>query len=97
MKTVESLVKELAAVQDALIALPDDAFVERFNLVRRRDELRQLADEHAEGADMERPIEDLLAELVTLRTHLVDNPSLRDEGRIAKIMKVLDRRGAAPS
>ena len=94
MKTVTSLVKELAAVQDELIALPDDAFTERFDLVRRRDELRHLADDHAEGADMERPIEDLLVELVTLRTRLVDSPSLRSEGRVAKIMKVLDRRGA---
>ena len=67
MSAVETLVRQLADVQDQLIALPDDAFAERYKLLQRQDELRSQAAEHAKGADIERPTEDLLVELVSLR------------------------------
>lgn len=67
MSAVATLVRQLAAIQDQLIALPDDAFAERFDLLRRQDELRAQAAHHADGADKDRPTEDLLAELVSLR------------------------------
>jgi len=68
MAAVETLVRQLAEIQDELIALPDDAFAERFDLLRRQDELRAQAAHHAEGIDTERPTEDLLAELASLRS-----------------------------
>jgi hypothetical protein len=64
---VDSLIRELGAVQDRLIALPDDAFAERFELLKRQDELRHRAAAHTAGVDNERPTEDLLAELASLR------------------------------
>ena len=67
MTRVESLISELAEVQDRLIALPDDAFAERFELLKRQDRLRQEAAEYTAGVDAERPTEDLLAELAALR------------------------------
>ena len=66
--TVEDLVRQLAALQDQLIALPDDAFAERFELVSRQDEMRALAAQHAQGVDIERSTEDLLGELAGLRS-----------------------------
>jgi hypothetical protein len=99
MTTVELLVQELSEVQDLLIALPDDAFSEREELIRRRDELRARADAHAAGADHERPTEDLLAELVSLRMHRATakgDDRLRIEGRIDRLEGILDTRGIAP-
>lgn len=97
MTPVEVLVRELVAVQDQLIALPDDEFGERFELLRRQDELRFRAAQHAEGADQERPTEDLLAELVGLRVARADGEtSPRRTGRIARIEDVLTGRGVDP-
>ncbi len=95
MSTVESLVKELSEVQDLLVALPDDAFAEREELLRRRDELQALAEQHAEGADAARPTEDLRAELVALQLHDPNAPDerLRRESRISRIREILTRRG----
>lgn len=67
MADVDELIRELGEVQDRLIALPDDAFAERFELLRRQDELRERAAAHTAGVDNERPTEDLLAELAALR------------------------------
>ena len=67
MTDVDSLIRELGAVQDRLIALPDDAFAERFELLKRQDELRHEAAAHTAGVDTERPTEDLLTELASLR------------------------------
>jgi hypothetical protein len=64
---VDSLIRELGEVQDRLIALPDDAFAERFELLKRQDQLREQAALHTAGVDNERPTEDLLAELASLR------------------------------
>lgn len=64
---VDSLIRELGEVQDRLIALPDDAFAERFELLKLQDQLREQAALHTAGVDNERPTEDLLAELASLR------------------------------
>ncbi len=112
MNAVETLVRQLAAIQNQLIALPDDAFTQRFELLRRQEELRSAAAHHAAGTDMERPTEDLLAELVSLRLQLdrTDRGTVspasksgvsglsryRIEGRIGRIKDILIDRGADP-
>ena len=106
MSTVETLVRQLSDIQDQLIALPDDAFDQRFELVRRQQELRGQAADHAEGADKERTTEDLLAELASLRfrseeQRMVDTSArshdiTRVEGRIARIRGILIERGVDP-
>lgn len=67
MADVDSLIRELGEVQDRLIALPDDAFAERFELLKLQDRLREQAAAHTAGVDNERPTEDLLTELASLR------------------------------
>ncbi len=102
MSSVESLVRKLSEIQELLVALPDDAFGERAELIRRRDELRSEAARHAAGADQERPTEDLLAELVALRLRRADvgtvsAGSISDEGarlerRLGRIETILEAR-----
>ena len=96
MSTVESLVRRLSEVQDLLIALPDDAFAEREELIRQRDELQAQAAHHAAGADHERPAEDLLAELASLQIQrssaASEEDGLRIEGRISRLEGILDER-----
>ena len=67
MGGIDSIVHQLAEVQDRLIALPDDAFAERFELLKCQDELREQAAEFSAGIDYERPTLELMAELVSLR------------------------------
>ncbi|MDJ0952795.1 MAG: hypothetical protein QNJ81_03880 [Acidimicrobiia bacterium] len=96
MSTVESLVRRLSEVQDLLVALPDDAFAERDELLRLRDQLRAQAELHAAGADPERLTEELLAEIALLRRQLCDmigeQERLRIEGRIERLERILDER-----
>jgi hypothetical protein len=102
MASVASLVQELSEIQDRLVALPDDAFAERSELIRRRDELRSEAEAHAAGADPARPTEDLLAELAALRRRrsdlstagsgAVSDEAIRLESRIARIEVILESR-----
>lgn len=105
MASVESLVKQLSEVQDLLIALPDDAFEERFELIHRRDELRTKAAHYAAGADPERPTEDLRAELVALRLRRSDmgtaGGGISDElsrlkRRISRLEAILEARVVDP-
>ncbi|MCP4307022.1 MAG: hypothetical protein GY926_09085 [bacterium] len=95
MSTVETLVRQLADVQDQLVALPNDAFEQRFELVQRQEELRSQAAEHAEGADRERTTEDLLAELANLRIRQEKRPDT--QGRMGRIKGILIGRGVDPS
>ncbi len=78
------------------MALPDDAFAERDELLRERNELRMQAELHAEGADRERLTEDLLAELALLRRQrgdaIGDQERLRIEGRIDRLQHILEGR-----
>jgi hypothetical protein len=64
---VDALNRELAQVQDALLALPADAFAERHELLKRRDELREQAAAVAISADDGKSTADLEAEVAALR------------------------------
>ncbi len=63
MTDLERITAELAEIQDALLALDDDAFAERYELQLRQDRLRREADRYRTDFDEQRPIPDLLAEL----------------------------------
>lgn len=66
----DELTRELAQIQDALLALPDDAFAEKFRLHQRRDELRDRLREAASELDASRSDEELLRELAAQRSKL---------------------------
>ena len=70
MGHLEDVVRELAEVQDELLALPDEAFAERYALLKRQDALRVEAAEFHRDADAARPTSDLHAERDALRTQL---------------------------
>lgn len=72
MTDLGEVLRRLSEVQDELLALPDDAFAERYALQQRRDELRAAAAEHSEDWDSERPSADLRSELRSLRHRLRD-------------------------
>lgn len=63
---LDRVTQELAATQDALLALPDDAFAERYELLKRRDVLRDEAGAFRQDRDAGRPLTDLEAELEAL-------------------------------
>ena len=67
MGTGDDLAVRLAAIQDALLRLPDDAFAEKYALLKERDKLREAAG-YAESLEARRPDDDLLAELVARRS-----------------------------
>jgi len=69
---LDALTRELAEIQDRLLALPDDAFAARYALRRRQDELRAEAARHRVDRDASRPTAELLAELAALRARLRD-------------------------
>jgi hypothetical protein len=70
MVEVGDLLRQLSEVQKALLALPDDAFADKYLLNQRRDELRAAAAEARANFDTERPSDDLRSELKALRNHL---------------------------
>ena len=70
MSDISSLTKELADVDEQLRALPDDAFADKYALLKRQDELRERAAQFAVDADKERSTEALLSELSGLRSQL---------------------------
>ena len=72
MADLDDVVRRLSEVQDQLLALPDDAFSEKYRLQQRRKELRDLAKEFADDWDAERPTENLLGELKSLRQRLAE-------------------------
>ena len=67
---LDALNRELAGIQDELLALSDDAFAERFVLQKRQDELRELAGAFHQDWDSQRSTEELQAELKALRGQL---------------------------
>ena len=91
----------LAEVQDLLVALPDDAFAERKRLRKRQEELLEQAARHAAGVDVERPTDDLLAEIDLLRLRYQDaegtDESLRIATRISHLEAVLRSRNVSVS
>ncbi|NNC74568.1 MAG: hypothetical protein HKN93_03565 [Acidimicrobiia bacterium] len=78
METLEHLLAGLSEVHGRLLALPDDAFAERYALLLQRDALRDKVAEHHQGFDESRSTEDLIAELDALR----DRARLIEKDRI---------------
>ncbi len=70
MSDISSLTQELADVDEQLRALPDDAFADKYELLKKQDELRERAAQFAVDADKERSTEALLSELSGLRSQL---------------------------
>ena len=60
----------LAQIQDALLALPDDAFTEKYELLKERDRLREEAAGYANELEAQRSDAELLAELDALRSQM---------------------------
>ncbi len=62
--------QRLAAVQDSLLALADDAFADKYELLKQQDVLREEAARFAAGQDDERSDQELLSELSGMRSQL---------------------------
>ena len=58
----------LADVQKRLLDLPDDAFAEKYDLLKERDVLREEAASYSETLDRNRSDEQLQSELASLRS-----------------------------
>ena len=67
---LDQVLRELSEVQDRLIALPDDAFAERYELRCRQDELRDQMASFRVDFDARRSTEELLTELSGLRSRM---------------------------
>ncbi len=70
MSDPTDLNRKLAAIQDRLIALPDDAFAQRWELRKEQDELREQAREFACAMDEDKFDDELLSELRALRDQM---------------------------
>ncbi len=70
MDDIATLTRQLADIQDKLIALPPDAFAERYALEKQRDALRAKAAEFHENQDDHRSDQELLDELAARRSQL---------------------------
>jgi hypothetical protein len=64
------IARQLARIQDELIALPDDAFAERWELRKQQDELRERAREFSYAMYEDKFDDELLDELRALRDHM---------------------------
>ncbi len=67
---LDQLLREFSQVEDRLIALPEDAFAERYELRSRQGELRDQMALFRVDFDAERSTGDLLSELSGLRSRL---------------------------
>jgi hypothetical protein len=70
MPDATGITAKLADVQKRLLDLPDDAFAEKYELLKEQDQLRDEAAGLAEAIDSERTDEDLLRELGGLRSQM---------------------------
>jgi hypothetical protein len=68
--TVSEVIARLADVQMRLLDLPDDAFAEKYRLIKERSRLRSEAANFAQMIDSERSDEELLRELDALRSRM---------------------------
>jgi hypothetical protein len=68
--TVTEVTARLAEVQLRLLDLPDDAFAEKYQLIKEQARLRAEAANFAEAIDSERSDEELLRELGALRSRM---------------------------
>ncbi len=64
------IARQLAQIQDELIALPSDAFAQRWELRKQQDELRERAREFAYAMYEDRFDDELLEELRALRDQM---------------------------
>ncbi len=70
MVSETEVINQLAVVQDALLALPDDAFAQKYELKKEQDKLREQAAQFAVDQDERRSDTELLSELSGLRSQL---------------------------
>jgi len=70
MVSQTEIINQLAVVQDALLALPDEAFAQKYELKLRQDKLREQAAQFAVDQDEARSDADLLSELSGRRSQL---------------------------
>ena len=70
MSDATDLTARLADVQRRLLDLPDDAFADKYELLKERDKLRDEATQYAGLIDAERPDQELLKELSGLRSQM---------------------------
>ncbi len=70
MSTPLDVARQLARIQDQLIALPEDAFAERWELRKQQDDRRKQAAEFAYALDDDKFDEELLSELGALRERM---------------------------
>lgn len=68
--TLEDLNRRLAEIQDELLALDDDDFAARYELMLERDQIRAQVREAAADRDADRPTEELRAELAARKSAL---------------------------
>jgi hypothetical protein len=67
---LDTVTHALADLQDKLIALPDDAFAERYALEKQQDALRARAARFRADWDAQQPTAELTAELAALRSRI---------------------------
>ena len=84
MSELDRITRELAEVQDQLLALEEGDFAERFRLQSRQDELREAAGELATDWDADRPTEEIEAELAGHRARLEELVESRSGYAIGK-------------
>jgi hypothetical protein len=70
LSDLDRITKELAEVDEAIWRLPDDAFAERYELLKKRDALRKEAGRLPHDWDERRPTEELAKELEAQQHHL---------------------------
>lgn len=70
MTESEAIDAKLADIHEQLLALPDDAFKEKYALLKRQDRLREEASQHSQTVDEGRTDRDLLAELAGMRSQM---------------------------
>lgn len=77
MSDLDRITRRLAAIQDELSKLPDDAFAARMDLRAEQDQLRAYARAYREGIDESRDTDELLAELQQLRRRLAEIDAMK--------------------
>ncbi|GMQ92918.1 MAG: hypothetical protein BMS9Abin12_0395 [Acidimicrobiia bacterium] len=77
MPDTTDITAKLADVQRRLLDLPDDAFAEKYELLKERDHLRDEAAGYAQMIDSDRTDEDLLRELGGLRGRMKSIEAMR--------------------
>ncbi len=70
MSDPTEIIRKLADVQDRILALPSDAFAQRWELRQEQDALREQAREFASAMDDDKFDDELLSELRALRDRM---------------------------